>query len=195
MEDGKILFISQTDKSNGDFCFSFWMDPWHDAWVHNPISQWLCPESSRGNCFPLVPWLYIQDIAQLCSASPLTLKFPQRTKENVFTFSRNRWQHWTAGKTLGLLHLLKINSFFLGQINKWRRSHEVWCLNRSYADCERSPKHMLTSEVLGGSPNSVAFEKSKGRLRNTAHPCNGLLRLHPISEDIKNVFIEGGGGL
>lgn len=56
MEDKKILFISQTEKSkslNCDFFFFFF------GWILGTMPvhitcQWLCPESSQGNCFSLV---------------------------------------------------------------------------------------------------------------------------------------------
>lgn len=122
-------------------------------------------------------------------------EIPTPYQRKYFSFSQNRLQRWTAVKTLDVLYLLRINSLCLRQINKKRRNSEVWCLNTSNTVCERSPKHMFTSEGLCGSPNSIVFEKSKVRLRNTAHPCKSLLWIYPTSEAIKNAFIEGGGGL
>lgn len=37
------------------------------------------------------------------------------------------------------------------------------------------------------------FDKREMKLRNAAHPCNGLLGLFLTSEAIKNIFIEGKG--
>lgn len=91
MEDGKnTLYKSNKEKQEHEVTVPFFFLDGSLARClsSHHISQWLCPESSRGNCFPLVPWLYIQDIAQFSLDLPLTLKFPQLTKENISPSAR-----------------------------------------------------------------------------------------------------------
>lgn len=52
---------------------------------------------------------------------------------------------------------------------------------------------MFSSDGLCGSLSRISVAKRQMRLRNAAHPCNGLLRLSLTSMAIKNIFIAGGG--
>lgn len=52
---------------------------------------------------------------------------------------------------------------------------------------------MFTPVGLGRSLSRLLFDKREMKLRNAAHPCNGLLGLFLTSKAIKNIFIEGKG--
>lgn len=57
----------------------------------------------------------------------------------------------------------------------------------------RLVKQMFISDCLCGSLSRILDDKRQMRLRNAAHPCNGVLRCSLTSTAIKNIFIGGWG--
>lgn len=116
-------------------------------------------------------------------------EIPPAQQRKYFSFSQNHLQCWTAVKSLGLLYLPKINSFFLGQINKGRRNSVVWRLNTLLWTLSIKDRLNSCSSLRVSEGHQTASQSKVENARNS------FLWLYSTSEATKSVFIEGGEGL